>query len=281
MADWPIGLSTGCFYRTSIFEVLDPIRDHAISVLEVCSSREHLDYHDKDAVRRAGQEIEKRGLEPFSFHAPFGEAIDISAMDDEHRRRSTGEVKSAVDAAAALGARYFVLHPGPEMSDRPPAEDYLKRLSHAADSLERVAEHCDAKKMTLVMENMLPHLLFGPMPDLFWMLGAVKARNVGICLDTGHAFLAGVLYGCVEKLSAHLLMVHAADNRGERDDHLPPGEGHVDWARLVRSLAACGFNGPVMLELSGESGDVETRLRRAVKARQFLRGLCREYAAGV
>jgi sugar phosphate isomerase/epimerase len=278
MADWPIGLSTGCFYKSSLFDVLDLIRDHAVSVLEICSSRHHLDYHDFETVRRAAREISKRGLEAFSFHAPFGGQIDISAISDEHRQGSLQDVLVAVQAAAEIGARYFVLHPGPEESRRPPAEEYLQRLSRASDSLERVADQCREKGMLLALENMLPHLLFGPMPDLFWMLGAVKAPNVGICLDTGHAFLAQALYSEIEQFSAHLRMVHAADNHGHYDDHLPPGKDDIDWARVIAALAGINFTGPIILELSGESGDNPgARLREAVAARQYLRELCRQH----
>lgn len=277
MADWPIGLSTGCFYRTSIFEVLDRVRESGISVLEVCSSRDHLDYHDLDTVMRAAAEIGKRGIETFSFHAPFGNDIDISAVDDARRQKSLEEVLSAVNAAGALHARYFVLHPGPEESARPPAEEYLHRLSNASECLGRVAEQCGKRGMALALENMLPHLLFGRMPDLFWLLGSLKNRNVGACLDTGHAFLARSLYPEIENLASHLLMMHAADNHGEGDDHLPPGKGDIDWARIVEALSRIGFMGPIILELSGREGDdPQARLHEAVEARHYIRELCRK-----
>jgi sugar phosphate isomerase/epimerase len=277
MTDWTIGLSTGCFYRTSIFDVLGPIRESGISSLEICSSHDHLDYHDISTVKRAAREIAKQGLEVFSFHAPFGKDIDISGIDTGQRARSLEEVLTAVEAAGIIGARYFVLHPGPEETRRPPAEKYLDRLLNASGSLERIAERCSRHGMLLALENMLPHLLFGRLPDLFWMLGSLKARDIGLCLDTGHAFLERVLYTEIERFSSHLLMIHAADNRGERDDHLPPGKGHIDWGRVVKSLAGSGFTGPIILEISGgEHDDPAARLREAVEARHFLRDLCRK-----
>jgi sugar phosphate isomerase/epimerase len=274
MTDWPIGLSTGCFYRTSIFETLDMVRESGLSILEVCSSREHLDYHDIDKVKRAAAEIGKRGLECFSFHAPFGAHIDISAVDEGERKRALNDVLAAVEAAATLGVRYFVLHPGPEESERPPAQEYLHRLSNASRSLREVATRCREKGVTLALENMLPHLLFGQMPDLFWLLGTLMSHPVGLCLDTGHAFLADILYPAIDKLSAHLLMVHAADNHGERDDHLPPGKGDIEWGRVVEALDRTGFRGPLILEIAGrKDDDPKALLQKAVEARQFLRGL--------
>jgi sugar phosphate isomerase/epimerase len=276
MTDWTIGLSTGCFYRTSIFDVLGLIRESGISSLEICSSRDHLDYHDINTVKRAAGEIAKHGLEVFSFHAPFDKEIDISGINDNQRARSLADVLTAVEAAGALGARYFVLHPGPEEARRPPAEKYLDRLLNASGSLEKIAGQCSRHGMMLALENMLPHLLFGRLPDLFWVLGSLKARDVGLCLDTGHAFLEKVLYTEIERFSSHLLMIHAADNHGEQDDHLPPGKGNIDWLHVVKALAGSGFTGPIILELSGQERDnPEARLREAVEARRFLRELCR------
>lgn len=38
MSDWAVGLSTGCFYQKSIFEVLETIRNGGFSLIEICSS---------------------------------------------------------------------------------------------------------------------------------------------------------------------------------------------------------------------------------------------------
>lgn len=52
MSDWVVGLSTGCFYQTSIFECLESIRNAGFNLVEVCSYLKHLDYHDEEAVLR-------------------------------------------------------------------------------------------------------------------------------------------------------------------------------------------------------------------------------------
>ena len=38
MSDWAMGLSTGCFWQTSIFECLEDIRNSGFSRIEICSS---------------------------------------------------------------------------------------------------------------------------------------------------------------------------------------------------------------------------------------------------
>lgn len=113
MSDWPVGLSTGCFYKTSIFDCLEKIRASGFSLIEVCSFPAHLDYHDLDAVQRTAELIDRLELEPYSFHAPFADHIDITSLDAQIRDASIREIMQAAEAASKIGVRYFVIHPGP------------------------------------------------------------------------------------------------------------------------------------------------------------------------
>src|SRR6185295_11252342 len=74
MSDWAVGLSTGCFWQTSVFECLEDIRNSGFGRIEICSFPAHLDYHDIDRVKRAAQRIDELGLETYSFHAPFSDS---------------------------------------------------------------------------------------------------------------------------------------------------------------------------------------------------------------
>jgi len=269
MSDWPCGLSTGCFYRTPILEALPLVSEGGFHLIEVCSFPAHLDYHDREQTAATAARMRELGITANSMHAPFAEHIDISSHNHEQREDSVRELCLAAEAAAALGCRYLVLHPGPEQTGAPAPEDWYWRMRHAAEGLNRVATRCRELRLTLLLENMLPHLLFGHASDMLWLLGAIRETNVGTCLDTGHAWLSGDLPTVVHKLSGHLRMLHVNDNRGKGDDHLPPGEGHIDWLSLFCQLAHWRFRGPLILELAGhgEPGDIMARARRA---RDFL-----------
>jgi len=270
MSDWPIGLSTGCFYQKSIFDCLDAILAGGFSLIEICSSSTHLDYHDLGAVHRAAERLKSLGIGAYSFHAPFADRIDITSPDTSIREASIREVVAAAEAAAVLGTRYFVIHPGPEHAEQPMNSERLQRLDHVAHSLGEIAKRCQSLGMTCVLENKLPHLLFGNTANMLWILGAMTSTEVGVCLDTGHAHLAGEIDTAVQKLSRHLRLVHASDNNGHYDDHLPPGNGRIDWPRFLRLLRANGFHGSIILEIAGR-GSTEEILNAARQARHFLR----------
>jgi sugar phosphate isomerase/epimerase len=271
MGDWPVGLSTGCFHRIDIEACLEPVRDAGFSILEICSFPAHLNYHDRAAVERAAERLRSLALEAYSFHAPFAERIDITAPNPEERELAVREILAAAEAAAALGVRYLVIHPGPEKHGLP-ADQRLERMRHAASTLDRVAERCAELGIGLLLENMLPHLFSGHVEDLLWLLGALRVTGVGICLDTGHAFLSSDLGTVVPKLSGHLRMVHASDNRGQFDDHLPPGEGKIHWPAVAQHLHEARFAGAWILEISGNE-DPADALAGAQRGRSYLRSL--------
>jgi sugar phosphate isomerase/epimerase len=179
MTNWPIGLSTGCFYQTPLVDCLETIRASGFSMIEVVFSPSHLDYRDPRAVRDAAARIDGLGLEAYSFHAPFADDIDISSPDPAGREHALAEILRAVEAAAMLGVHYIVIHPGPENADIPSREERVLRIENVCSVLERVAARCSELGIQCVLENKLPHLMFGQSADLLWILSCLKGNRVG------------------------------------------------------------------------------------------------------
>lgn len=274
MTDWPIGISTGGFFGRSIFDCLEPIAASGFSQVEICSLPRHFDYHDDPTIDRLVRRLDELALEAYSFHAPFADRIDITSENAAVREAAEAEIIRAATAAARLRVRHFVVHPGPEHVREPPPSEVRPKMTNAAQSLGRVARECRALGVSLVLENKLPHLVLSHMSDILWLLGELDESDVGVCLDTGHAHLSGDLPSVVQKLSGHLRMLHANDNRGQYDDHLAPGEGGIDWPALIRQLVANRFHGTVILELDGRP-EPESVLATARRSRRYLRDLCR------
>jgi sugar phosphate isomerase/epimerase len=125
------------------------------------------------------------------------------------------------------------------------------------------------------LENKLPHLLFGNTSDILWILDGLNGTDVGACLDTGHAFLAGDVENLIHKLAGHLRMIHAHDNGGNGDEHRPPGEGRIDWRQLLKNLIKIQFHGAFILEMAGHN-DPTVTMANARRGRSYLRELSRE-----
>jgi sugar phosphate isomerase/epimerase len=252
---------------------LETIRDMGFRMLEMCSHPAHLDYHDPAAVRQAANRLTALGLEPYSFHAPFAPHLDITNFDATQRTRILQEFLCAVEAAALLGVQYFVMHPGPEHEHRSPWER-RQRMEHAVDVLTDVAAHCRAYGIRFLLENMLPHLFAGQTADLLWLLDVLEPLEVGMCLDTGHAHLAGDLYTIVPRCAHRVRLLHVHDNRGRFDEHLPVGDGHIAWEPLLQQLSARGLHGPLIVELAGDR-PARTIVEGARRAQHYVQALWR------
>jgi sugar phosphate isomerase/epimerase len=53
----------------------------------------------------------------------------------------------------------------------------------------------------------------------------------------------------LERYAGQLVHLHFHDNHGEADEHLIPGEGSLDWDRILSTIESIGFNGTAVLEV--------------------------------
>jgi sugar phosphate isomerase/epimerase len=94
----------------------------------------------------------------------------------------------------------------------------------------------------------------------------LEGRDVGVCLDFGHAHMDGDLLDAIETVSGHLIATHVHDNRGKADDHLVPFDGTIDWPAALTAVQKVGYDGTLLFELAAHGSAKET-LARAKSAR--------------
>lgn len=259
---WEMGLSTGIGYHHPIQVVLEPIRRTRFRTIEVATAPDHLDVRGTGSFDAVARQIAESGLVVHSLHAPFGHDVDLTDPDPGFRQSSLEILRRAADALAAFGGKLYVIHPGGE--DHHWVWDREERLGRSAEGLNRVWEICRERGLILTVETPLPHLLGGQLGDLGWLLDRLPTEGTGVCVDTSHCSLGGFLFEAIERFKHRLIHVQASDNRGVTDDHLPPGEGVIDWARLVSALEHVGYSGVFMLEVTGE-GNIDEHLAWVVE----------------
>jgi len=91
--------------------------------------------------------------------------------------------------------------------------------------------------MRIAVENMvnMPALLGRRPEEIEGIIETVDRKNLGFILDVGHANTNGNLEKFLE-LKEKVIHVHVHDNHGERDEHLPVGNGTVPWEKVARAL---------------------------------------------
>jgi sugar phosphate isomerase/epimerase len=265
---WEVGLSTGIAYRHPIGEVLEPIHRAGIRAIEISTAPQHLDLDDRPGLETLARRIAELGLKVESLHAPFGHDVNLTSPDQGQRQHSLDRLIRAADALQILGGGLYVIHPGGE--DQRWIWEREARLGMSVEGLTRVWEQCRSRGQSLVVETPLPHLLGGQLADFTWILERIPSEHTGVCLDTSHTFLGGFLFDAIERLGPRLVHVQASDNRGAADDHLPPGDGIIDWERVRAALQRAAYRGVFMLEVAG-NGSIAAHVERAVsRARTVL-----------
>ncbi len=191
---------------------------------------------------------------PISVHAPFSD-VNVASVSPRMRNAAIEELKMTIESAAELGAHMVTVHPGrwSPMSSRM-RERALANLKDAMGTLDRIA--ADAG-VPVAVENMPPEsFLIITRPQQ--MVELLEGTELGICLDIGHAHVAGELDEFLG-LADRVVHLHVHDNDGSRDAHLPLGDGTVPLERTLSCLN--GYSGWYVLESRGLDAAARSRDR--------------------
>jgi len=188
-----------------------------------------------------------------TFHLPFTAADDVTSFYETVRRSAVDRIQAWMEKASRLGASVGILHPttvgyGVDVEG---LDTYLRQLGKSLDALLPAAENLN---FTIAIENLLPGQggRFASRPEHFTRIIENFAHpNLGFCLDTGHALVSAGPERAgdfLEVMASHLVAFHLADNAGDRDAHLAPGHGLVDWDPVFRKAAKIQFSRPMCIE---------------------------------
>lgn len=191
---------------------------------------------------------------------------DLAALDERRRRAAVDFTKATVDMAVAVSACAVVLHLGTVEDTLPQpaivrametgmetgdgdewkalfAEGLAARkavadrhLDRCLASLEALTAHAAGSGVRLGAETRYEYNDLPNLEEFAVILREFGHRGVGYWHDVGHAHAQQVLglatpTQYLERYGEHLLGFHLHDARSTRD-HLPPGEGEVDFAAL-------------------------------------------------
>jgi sugar phosphate isomerase/epimerase len=253
----------------------DHLRDAAAAgfdLVELFAERTHLDYHSDTAVADLQQWLAAAGSELASVHAPVSDCLgggrqspplNLASADARVREQALEEATLALQMARRLAFKTFVVHLGVPVA--PGAAPGGNSRDAARRSVEALATTASRLGVTLAVE-LIQNELSRPDALVRFVEHVVADTRVSICLDLGHARIAGDVADAIETVSEHIALVHAHDNRGRRDEHLIPFEGTIEWAPALTALQKVGYDGPVVLEV-GLTGSTRDTLARARGAR--------------
>ena len=244
-------------------EFLAQVAENGFTAVEIFCSRAHFDYSSKQEIEAIKGMLEHQKLQLASLHAPTSKdasamresGIPLSVCEVERVRRieAMDEFKRAIDVAEELPFPRMVLHMGGSRE----AADPRKRDA-AFSTLEHLVLHAKHIGVTLCVENTTSEM--GQPEYLRAFVDETRLTGLRFNFDVGHAFLsddeeAERIAQAFEPMRELVASVHLHDNHGEKDEHLAPYDGSIDWRNAISVLnTASEKNLAIVLELKEKTG---------------------------
>lgn len=188
--------------------------------------------------------------------------FDTAPPSDHEFTQALDVVKRCLDLFSALGISSAVLHLGGyTLRDAGWSEEAI--FERRVETLFKIVEH--AADIAICIENMnFPNCDTETLEKIKGFITGVDADNLGVCLDTGHADMAGL--DCVDFVhdaGSLLKALHIHDNVGPEDNHVLPYElSSIPWDRVLAALAEIAYKGVFNLEIPGRRSPMPIREAR-------------------
>lgn len=248
--------------------MLDAMKRGGAQAIEVFAARGHFNYTDKDHIKELAAWFKGEGVEFHSMHSPIymsnnfksgSPALNIVDPDKPRRIEAMDEIKRAVEVAELMPFRFLVQHIG-----KTDEYDDPRKFEWAMSGIEHLRAFCRQLGVTLLVEN-TPNDLATP-EKLKELLKALHYPDLGVCFDTGHAHMTSSVHQAFGVLEPHIRSTHVHDNKADRDAHLWPGDGTIDWNETMQALRAAPQMPALLMEIEGEEGmDVSGKMAQAYK----------------
>lgn len=138
-------------------------------------------------------------------------------------------------------------------------------------ALQPILDLADRLALPLALEPE-PGMLIDTVASALAIVRRLDHPRLGLTIDVGHVhcLAEGPIPGILTAAAPWLWNVHLEDMKVGRHDHLPFGEGDIDFPPIFQALAAIGYRGGVYVELSRHSHDAIETARRSLA---FLQGM--------
>jgi sugar phosphate isomerase/epimerase len=244
-------------------EMLAQVAGAGFTAVEIFASRGHFDYTDKSEIGLIAQTLGDRRLQLASLHAPTSRDLSVnressaplSITEVERVRRidAMDELRRAIDLAETLPFSRMILHMGGSRETADP-----RKRDAAFSSLEHLTLHAHHVGVTICLENTTSEM--GSPAYLASFVSETRLNALRFNFDVGHAHLgdgteADRVANSFELLRNHIASAHIHDNHGEKDEHLAPYDGTIDWPAALKLFSSLpGAELPLTLELKEKSG---------------------------
>ncbi len=204
-------------------------------------------------IRREKALADEAGVTIWQIHGPW--RWPPHDETEERREQRFELMKLSLDATAMIGTKYWVIHPMMPFGDYDIHPDLDVEEFYAINYdffTKKVIPYAKERGITICFENMpMKGMHIAPGSRTLDFVRKINDENFKLCLDTGHAAVLKESPADIVRMAGKDLMtLHIHDNSGNRDEHLLPLMGVIDWKDFKAALTEIGFDGVFSLETS-------------------------------
>jgi sugar phosphate isomerase/epimerase len=264
-------ISSHVFLRSRLHPgVLETFQKSGAQAVELFAARQHFDYTNRAEIRDLADWFRSNPLQAFSLHAPLYADLEmgragapcVNVIHPEKARRIDGmdEIKRALEVAEQIPFQFLIVHLGERGDAWSP-----RALEFSMTALEHLHAFANPLGVKLLIEN-IQNEVTQP-ANILEVLNTGHFRDIGVCLDVGHAHLGEGVPSTMAELKSRIRSSHLHDNNGDRDSHLWPGDGAIAWDEAFEGLKTAPQSPAGVLEIHyGLDDTPETVAQKAAKA---------------
>jgi sugar phosphate isomerase/epimerase len=263
-----IGLSSLLFVHNSIEEAIRISSEVGAGCIEIIYDVPHFppDY-DQHKLSALMELLETYGLGVL-VHASFWD-LNPASHHRELWELSLNQIKRSIDACRSLGGEITVVHFG--KCPVPEAKLLEGAKQRYREFLGQCLPYARDQGVTLAIEN-AGRILHSYPPTILELKQLVQElEGAKVTFDIGHANLTerragkgateAMIAEHIRDMRRQIVHLHMHDNQGRVDDHLPPGDGKINFKPIVGAIREIKYNGFIIAEFWDPQRPLETAQR--------------------
>lgn len=220
----------------------------------------HMDAWTPERARTVRDLCESNGI---SIGLHTLSAVNVAELSPHVSRAVEEYMRASVDLANQLDCAWTVVHAGYHFTG-----DVPERKKASLDRLKRIAKYGADTGQLILLENLNfepdhaeVHYMAHTVDEIREYFDEIPPEHMGWAFTANHSHLVpdGV-DGFLDAFGIDRIgEVRLADNHGDYEVHLVPGEGNLDFSNLFTRLENAGYKGHYSMAYGSDEQRIESR----------------------
>jgi sugar phosphate isomerase/epimerase len=190
-------------------------------------------------------------------------AVNVAELSPYVSDAVDAYLRANIDVAMRLGCEWLIVHGGYHFSS-----DIAARKAASLERLKRTVAYAEQANARLLLENLNfepndaeIHYLAHNIDECRYYFEAISSAHFGWAFTVNHANLVPEgIDGFIDAFGmSRIGEVRLADNLGDREVHLNPGEGNIDFVSLFTRLESSGYQGHYIMAFGDQADKLAAR----------------------